>query len=173
MPSMPGCFFQSGTSAWLAGSARFSRPITANLSGCRRAASSARSLRSPSHDGGTRTMPLTFASSISKSSISRVTGYGFCASTPRLAGPGRSRDSAPRRCTWESTMNISAPFGRTLLAARHVDRQTRDEVGVAGGEEADDARLIDRLRDAAQRHALDLGLLLDRRHAVPARAQPR
>ena len=74
MPSMPGCFFQSGTSALLAGSARLMRPITANRSGCVRAASRARSLRSPSHEGGTMTMRSTFASSISNSSMSRVTG---------------------------------------------------------------------------------------------------
>src|SRR5207249_2700568 len=111
MPSMPGCAFQSGTSALLAGSARLRRPMTANLSGCERAGAS----------------PTT-------------------------------------SCGWH---NLAAR--RPLLAARHIDGDARDEVGVARREEADHARLILRFGDTAQRHALDLGLLLDRRHAVPAR----
>src|SRR4029077_4231648 len=53
----------------------------------------------------------------------------------------------------------------------HVDGDPGHEVGVARRQEADDARLVDGLGHAAQRHALDLLLLLLGRHLVPARAQ--
>src|SRR2546423_765364 len=86
------------------------RPITAKRSGWRRAASSARSLRSPSHDGGTITIRLTPARSIWKRSASLSMGYGFCACAARPGGHGRSGVSGPQRCTCESTMCMVKPL---------------------------------------------------------------
>ena len=54
MPSMPGCFFQSLIVSRAPGASGSKRPIVANRSGWLLAASLARSLRSPSQDGGTR-----------------------------------------------------------------------------------------------------------------------
>src|SRR5438876_2465738 len=50
-----------------------------------------------------------------------------------------------------STLFPYTTLFRSLLAARHVDGHARDEVRVAGGEEADHARLVDGLGDAPQR----------------------
>src|SRR5439155_17444388 len=67
------------------------------------------------------------------------------------------------------------PAGRTDYLAStssvDVDGDAGNEVGVAGREEADDARLIHRLRHAAQRHLRRLACALFRGHRVPARAQ--
>ncbi len=92
--------------------------MTANRSGYVRAASSARSLRSPSQDGGTSTMRRTPARSIWNSSVSLRIGYGFCASAARPAGHGRSGVSAAQMWTCESTMSMgTSPVKRVYRGA--------------------------------------------------------
>ena len=66
-------------------------------------ASSATSLRSPSHDGGTMTTPSTPALSISAKSSSLPSG-ARCGSA--RAGHGRSGVLAAQMCTWASTIFI-------------------------------------------------------------------
>ena len=56
------------------------------------------------------------------------------------------------------------------MAARDVDGEARDEIGVGRGQETDDVGLVGRLGDAAQRRALDLLGLRGLRALVPMRA---
>ena len=56
-----------------------------------------------------------------------------------------------------------------LHPARHVDRHAGDEIRVLRGEEADHARLVDRLGHAPQRRALDLLRLLRLAALLPVR----
>src|SRR6188474_2233819 len=56
-----------------------------------------------------------------------------------------------------SPMNPTLPAIRfSLHTTSDIDRQTRNEIGVRRGEEADHVGLVGRLGDAAQRRALDL-----------------
>src|SRR5262245_3376255 len=58
---------------------------------------------------------------------------------------------------------------RGLLPSCHVDRDARHEVGVSGGEEADDAGLVFGCRDPAEGCALDRGGLPLRGASLPVR----
>src|SRR5262249_48646410 len=58
------------------------------------------------------------------------------------------------------------------IAAGHVDRHAGDKIGVSGCQKADHLGLVGRFGDAAQRGALDLGLLVLRARLVPARPDP-
>src|SRR5205823_8930012 len=79
---------------------------------------------------------------------SRAYGSGAMVDPPRLRG-----------------RTVSEPAG-------HVDGHPGDEVGVAGGQEADHPRLVARVGDTSQRRARDLARLLLRRPLLPAWPDP-
>src|SRR5579862_3136168 len=111
MPSMPFCSRQR-SSACGSDFSKGGRPITANLPGCAWAAASARSLRSPSQDGGTITARSTPAAAISARRSSFENGSGRCARCAFPAGHGRSGVSAPQICTCASTTIIHHLYSR-------------------------------------------------------------
>src|SRR6185312_12876240 len=92
------------------------------------------SFRSPSHEGGTRTIRRTPARSIWKSRVSLRIWYGFCASAARPAGHGRAGLSAAQRCTCESTISMRISLGaelpRSLEPEILVRRRVREALDV-------------------------------------------
>src|SRR4029077_4359000 len=149
-PSMPFCFFQPAR-AWRApGASGSKRPMMQKRSGWRVAASMARSLRSPSHDGGTMTTPSTPALSISAKSSSLPSG-ARCGSA--RAGHGRSGVLAPQTWTCASTIFI----GFSLAPTQRGTQQSGDQPHAEAPESIDQRHDDDagQAEAAAERHALD------------------
>src|SRR5205085_10422977 len=64
---------------------------------------------------------------------------------------------------------LRVSVGLKLVSPGDVDRHAGHEIGVARRQKTDDLCLIRRFGDAAQRRAVDLGLLVFRARLVPAR----
>ena len=102
-----GCCLHVGKRSREAGVFRSTRPITANRSGCSRAAANAISFLTPSHTGGAITARSTPAAAISRSMSSFVIGSGLCGRLcvgSTIGGHGRSGELAAQICTCESTI---------------------------------------------------------------------
>src|ERR671912_149709 len=154
MPIMPFCFLQVAIWSRAPGTSGSKRPMMQKRSGWLAAASSATSLRSPSHDGGTMTTPSTPALSISARSSSLPSG-ARCGSA--RAGHGRTGVLAAQMCTWASTIFMLPPSTPTERGARPagdqphaeppepIDKRHHHEAGHA--EAAAHGRALDRQHD--------------------------
>src|ERR1700704_5111916 len=157
-PSMPFCFFQSASASRAAGASGSKRPMMQKRSGWLLAASMARSLRSPSQDGGTMMTPSTPALSISAKSSSLPSG-ARCGSA--RAGQGRSGVLAPQTWTCASTIFIGSSLAPAQRGAQQPCNQPHAEAP-----QRVDQRHHDKARQAeatAHRQALD------REHDEPVR----
>src|SRR5215475_16068687 len=112
------------------------------------------------------------------SSLSQKLAASFAEVTERLEPP-HAREMASGSLMTSGSIQLvdqarylALTSKRPLDASRHVDGDAGDEVGVAGGEEADHPRLIARLGHASERRAEDLLRLLLRRPLLPPRSDP-
>src|SRR5262249_62194922 len=112
--------------------------------------------------------PLAFNRAVLPSSMSLTTREK--PALTRLSAIGPPMDIRPINPTLPGMECSLLSARQALYAARHVDGEAGDEIGVGRGKEADDACLVDGFGDAAQWRVFDLLGLGGLRALLPVRA---